>query len=332
MKRDLLAAALCRTGFQRALFHAYPWCGVLCLNYHRIGDNESTFYDRGLWSATEEDFDFQIQHIKRWFDVIHPGELPEAIRRKKGRFVLVTFDDGYRDNYTAAFPILKRHGVPATFFITTGFIDRPRLPWWDEIAWIVRTTDCRMLKLSSWLPEALVIDPLDVMPAVNRLLNAYKNLPGCNTDEFLYSLREESGTKPYDQDEAGSLWMTWGMLREMQSAGMSIGGHTVNHPILARQTADQQRREIVECAVRLQEELGHPMQSFSYPVGARTAFDQHTRTLVREAGAKYAFSYYGGYRTFADWDSYDIRRVAIETYITRELFTSVLAFPQVFAS
>ncbi len=66
--------------------------------------------------------------------------LPRVLAAKRGRYGMITFDDGYRDNHATALPILKREGVTATFFVATGFIDAPRLPWWDEIAWMVRTS------------------------------------------------------------------------------------------------------------------------------------------------------------------------------------------------
>ena len=113
------------------------WTGLVGLNYLRIGDGRQSPFDRGLWSATAEAFDEQLAWIKKNYDVVSPADLPAA---KSGRRVIITFDDGYRDNYTAAFPVLQRHGLPATFFVATGFIDEPRLPWWDEIAWMVRSS------------------------------------------------------------------------------------------------------------------------------------------------------------------------------------------------
>ena len=84
--------------------------GALVVNYHRIGNAEESIFDRGVFSTTEDQFDMQMAFLKRNFDVISPHDLPVARRMGRGRYVIVTFDDGYRDNYEKAFPILKRTG------------------------------------------------------------------------------------------------------------------------------------------------------------------------------------------------------------------------------
>ena len=134
------------------------WRGLVGLNYHRIGDGRGTIFDRGLYSATEQDFDAQVRWLKSNFDVIAPHEIASALRTKRGRHVIVTFDDGYVDNHQHAFPILKSHGVSGTFFIATGFIDEPRLPWWDQIAWMVRTSKQSGLELPGFLEGRVTFD------------------------------------------------------------------------------------------------------------------------------------------------------------------------------
>jgi peptidoglycan/xylan/chitin deacetylase (PgdA/CDA1 family) len=125
--------------------------------------------------------------------------------------------------------------------------------------------------------------------------------------------------------------MNWDMLREMHAAGMTVGGHTVTHPILARVSRERKREEIRGCGNRLAEEIGEPLRYFSYPVGGPEAFDAATRDTLREAGVQYAFSYYGGWRRFSEWDDYDVRRVPIEAYLTTYWFRSIISLPAFFA-
>ena len=309
------------------------WRGVLSLAYHRVGHAAGSPFDRGLWSATPEVFRAQLRHLKRHFDVVGPADLAEVVRKARGRYVLITFDDGYRDNYEQAFPILRTEGLGATFFVTTGFVDRPRLPWWDEVAWMVRTSGREGLPAGEWLDAPVAFDPPRREKAIRTLLARYKQLPGESTAAYMDFLAGATGSgRCRDADAAvDSMWMTWDMLREMKAGGMWVGGHTVNHPVLARLDRDRQGQEITGCAARLREELGEPMRWFSYPVGGPDAFNDDTRRCLRDVGVEVAFSYYGGYRQFDDWDWHDVRRVAVETDVTDADFRGMLALPQAFA-
>jgi peptidoglycan/xylan/chitin deacetylase (PgdA/CDA1 family) len=306
------------------------WSGVLTLNYHRIGDGSKSVFDRGLWSAGVEEFSDQLRFCKGELDLIGPDQLERALSAPSGRYGLITFDDGYRDNYEIAFPILRQQRVPATFFVTTGFIDDRRLAWWDEIAWIVRSSRQSRIESSRWLPTPVVFDEPSRERAVGALLHAYKLLPSAETSEYLDAVAAAAGTGRC-QLPLGGEWMTWEMLRKMRDAGMTIGGHSVTHPVLARANRERQQWEIAECAKRLKFELGEPMRYFAYPVGSATAFNQVTRDCLREAGVQFAFSYYGGFRTFSDWDDLDVRRVAIEVEITPDWFRAIVVLPRLFA-
>lgn len=330
-KKAALTRLLALTGLRSPLSWMVSRSGVLVLNYHRVGDGGSSPFDRGLWSASSEAFTDQIRFCKSHLEMITPDDLPRVRASKRGRYGLITFDDGYRDNFDVAFPILKKEGVPATFFITTGFIDAPRVPWWDEIAWMVRMSRRDTVELPGWLPGPVSFDEPDREYAIRTLLQAYKAMPDDSTPSYLDAIAEATGSGRCREVAGKNLWMNWDLLREMQAGGMTIGGHTVTHPILARASRERQSAEIRDCGKRLAEEIGVPMRCFSYPVGGQTAFDAVTREILREAGVRYAFSYYGGFRRFKDWDDYDIRRVPIETYLTPDWFRSIISLPAFFA-
>ena len=325
MKKRIAARILAHTGLGRLLAAVAPPSGILILNYHRIGDGSASPYDRGVWSADAEAFDAQMARLARDCDVISPADI-DSVAGRRGRHVLVTFDDGYLDNYEVAYPILRRHGVPATFFIATGFIDRPRLPWWDEIAWRVRATDAPRLDLQPWLPAPLA--PAEgVDAAIGAILRAYKALPDRESARMLERLREQTGLQtPARVDD---LWMDWDMIREMAAGGMTIGGHTVDHPVLSRLPVERQREEIETCAARILAETGRPMEYFAYPVGSQWAFDDNTRACLEAAGVKRAFSYYGGH-AHTDSPRLDTPRMAMEPYIQMHDLSAMLWAPRLF--
>ncbi|MGA9422485.1 MAG: polysaccharide deacetylase family protein [Rhodanobacteraceae bacterium] len=328
MKRQRLAAFIGKVGMRGILAKCLPAKGIVGLNYHRIGDGSRSNLDRGLWSATRESFDQQLAYLKRNCDVIAPADIDEARKDARSLHVLVTFDDGYRDNYEVAFPALQRHGIPATFFIATGFIDQPRLPWWDEIAAIVRFSPRDTLELDGWLSEPLPIRLGERQQTIETLLALYKSLPTARAKSFIHDLRA-SAAAPTTQPAAERLWMTWDMIRDLAAHGMTIGGHTVNHVVLANASREEQRREISACTQRIEHEVGLPVRYLAYPVGGRDTFNADTLECLRQAGIRYAFSYYGGYAT-AESHPYDMPRMAMEPYIDREWFRAIVSVPRLF--
>jgi peptidoglycan/xylan/chitin deacetylase (PgdA/CDA1 family) len=330
-KREWLARTLRSSGCDRLLNSFGSWRGLLVLNYHRIGDPWHSDLDRALWSATVEEFDRQIRDVTRHFDVVSLDDLDDVLAGRRGRHVLITFDDGYLDNYTEAFPILKSHNATATFFLTTGFLDVPRIPWWDEIAWMIRRSPLRELPANRWTGAPVPYDGVDRTRAINTLLKTYKRLIGRQTDDFIVELSELTGSGRCPPMVAHELWMTWPMIREMRQAGMSIGGHTVNHPILANLTPEQQDYEIRECRRRIVEELHEPITGFSYPVGGRSSFDEHTQAALARHGFRWGFTYLGGYVRQRQFERYALPRAAIEIDISQPLFNGLLTLPQLFA-
>ncbi len=305
--------------------------GVLVVNYHRIGEASESPFDRGVFSTTADQFDMQMDFLKRNFEVISPHELPVARRMGKGRFVIVTFDDGYRDNYELAFPILRRHGLKATFFIPTAFIDKRELSWWDTIAWMIRHSDAREIPGGKWFAEPLPLTGEDREHAIYLALQKYKSLPGRETAAFMADIASATGHASLPTNLGDDLWMTWNNIRELRLAGMTIGGHTVNHPLLARLTSSEQVQEIRGCHERLTEMTGIPPKAFSYPVGKRDTFTTITRAILLSVGFEYAFSFYGGYQNLVDIDLLDIKRVNVGRRTTQTVFESMTSLPSVLA-
>ncbi|MBM80492.1 MAG: polysaccharide deacetylase [Planctomycetaceae bacterium] len=320
------------TGLNRLLRLVGAWNGLLVLNYHRIGEPDGSLFDWDLWSASGADFDGQVRFLARNFDLIGLNDLDDVLTRPQrgSRHVLITFDDGYRDNFDLAYPILKSHGALAAFFLTSGFLDRPRITWWDEIAWMVRSSK------KSCLGENPCVGPLSFdeptrQQAIKKLLRTYKQLPGESTDSFIEILAEATGSGRCPNSEASTMWMTRDMVREMHSGGMTFGAHTVNHPVLSSLTAEEQDLEICESRLRIEQEICQEVTAFSYPVGSKDAFNQDTRHCLTRHGIRWAFSFYGGFWRPGQLDAYDLPRVAMESDVTSPALRSVAALPQLFA-
>ena len=341
-KRQLLLRGLASTGGLRLLESTPAWSGLIVLNYHRIGVAGDSLFDRALWSATQDDFDRQIEILKRSSDVIGLDELPDVVHRLEtglagsNRFAMVTFDDGYRDNFELAWPVLKSHGVPGVFFITTSFLDDGPLGWWDEVSWMVRSSTHDTIDATAWCGEQIAVDRPACDVAIQKLVRIMYMSDAERSAEFLSFLADQTGSGRVPKTLTEDLWMTWDHVREMRRSGMSIGAHTVTHPVLATRTAEQQSFEICESKLRLEQELGEPVTALSYPVGRRDSFNQATRTALAHHGIEWAFSYYGGFLSRGKArrepvDRFDIPRVAVESDTTLADFRSCIALPQIFA-
>lgn len=306
------------------------WRGALVLNYHRVGDSAGQPWDRTLWSATAEGFDEQLDFLARHTDVISPRDLPAVASAGRGRFVLLTFDDGYRDSYEVAYPLLRRHRLEATFFLSTGFLDRPHVAWWDELAWMVRNACRPVVERGEWLPGEVRLDG-DRDAAIATLVRTYKALQGDQDAAYLEHVAAATGAGRCTPAHADGMWMTWEMARELRDGGMAIGGHTVNHPILARLPEAEQEQEVAVCARRLREELDVPMRWFSYPVGNRDAFTGATRAILERHGVELAFSFYGGHARFSRWQALDVPRVHVGPAVERQRLQAMVRVPRVFA-
>ncbi len=307
------------------------WQGIVTLNYHRIGDLARTAIDPGVFSATAEQFEEQLRYLKTDCDVISVADIAEVMRPgSRRRCVLITFDDGYVDNYEVAYPILKQHGLPAVIFLTTDFLDKRVVSWWDEIAWIIKKSNRTELRLpDSWLTESLPLTNGHTRAALSRLLRLAKQLPPESLQKLLDDVAEAAGSGRAPQNSETAPWLTWDMVREMHGGGIDIGGHTVSHPVLSTCTSDQQRDEIVKSKQRIEQELGQSIQVFSYPIGQPWSFTAETKRLTREAGYQFAFSFYPGYSCSGS-DVHDMRRVAIEPRIQLQEVKAVVQMPRFF--
>jgi len=220
--------------------------------------------------------------------------------------VLITFDDGYVDNYTNAFPVLSGHGVQGTFFLPTSFIGTNRLAWWDRIASIVRRSPKRIVRLSHPSPREFDIERDGVFKVMEQVLWIYKLEAVGDTETFISMLMESFESAP---DESGRCFMDWDEARAMARGGMAIGSHAHSHEILARLPDEKQLDELVTSKALLESRLGITVDAFSYPVGLRESFSPATWAALRKANYRVAFSFYGGINLPEETDPYDVRRV-----------------------
>lgn len=236
-------------------------------------------------------FDTICGWVRNWFNVL---PLTDAVLRLRdgtlpARALAITFDDGYADNRSVALPILQRHGLTATFFIATGYLDGGRM-WNDTIIEAVRRTRKSTIDLSGLGGAGLGEFDLGSDPrkreAIDKILRTVKYLDPAERVRYSDRLAALAGAQlPHD------LMMTSSEVRELRLAGMQIGAHTVSHPILAVLSDDEARIEIFESRRVLEQITGEQVTVFAYPNG-RPGEDYVARDvlLARECGFAAAMS------------------------------------------
>jgi len=233
-------------------------------------------------------FEAQLRWVKGWFNVM---PLPDAVAALRdgtlpARPLCITFDDGYADNATLALPILRKLGLHATFFIATGYLNGGRM-WNDTIIEAVRRAAGPRLDLAGiGLGELAIGSDEERRGAIVALLRQLKYLPKAERRSKAQAVADAVGTAlPND------LMMTDRQLRELQAGGMTIGAHTVTHPILAGLGDAEAHAEIAEGKRALEGLTGKPVTLFAYPNGkpGRDYTATHVG-MVREIGFEAAVS------------------------------------------
>jgi peptidoglycan/xylan/chitin deacetylase (PgdA/CDA1 family) len=209
-------------------------------------------------------FEERMALLAAHFTLLPLSEAVERLARGAlpARAVCVTFDDGYADNYAIAAPILRRHGVCATFFVAARYLDGGRM-WNDTVIEAVRGATGPSLELSGL---GLGIYPVGSMEARRRtmhtLLASIKRRPPPEREEIAEGIRSAAGaTMPT------GLMMTTKQVRMLRAAGMEIGGHTLSHPILTRLSTAEATREMADGKAELERIIGEPVGLFAYPNG-----------------------------------------------------------------
>jgi len=285
LAKALLGQALVRGGlWQRRLRTWAERNAVIILTYHRVTEtwDDALDYSQPGMVVTDSTFERQVAVLKEHFEVVTLGALladgTSAARPARPRCV-ITFDDGWRDNYDLAFPILRRHGLPATVFLATDFIGSDRAFWHTELIYLFTRT-----QLSRSLREEITFRayPGPVRQELRRLAKGGP-LGACDLDplvEAVKALCDEEVIEELVQTLSGAVglrrplfqgrkfFLDWDQVRAMDSVGFEIGSHGCSHRILTRLPADTANEELVRSKAEIERRVGGKVEHFAFPNGA----------------------------------------------------------------
>lgn len=254
---------------------------IQILIYHRVNDDNDPFFP-GLPINV---FRAQMEYLASKFNIVSLEDATERLQKENvpENAVVITFDDGYRDNYTNAFPILKDLRIPATIFLATDAIDSRRVLWHDRVFAAFRESRVNVLKgFGSKSEEYRLGTVEEKLWAQGEALNFIRQ-----HDEqerlLLIDLLIEKLKVP-DRKESPGLMLSWEEVREMRNDGLCFGSHTISHPVLSKLSPERSREEVEKSKQIIEERLGTCIQTFAYPNGKEDDFNDETKNLLRDAG------------------------------------------------
>lgn len=265
-------------------------------------------------------FERHVDHVGRYYRPVELNEVLAAYaegRPLPPRAVLITFDDGYLNNAEEAAPLLRKKGIPAAFFLTTGYLDGTQRPWWYVLRnWIARAG----VQAVGWPQETIRYseDPRACIAAWEARLKVMREP---EREAELDQLAKRLGLPP----ETGIAFMSWDHARDLLKQGFALGAHTVRHTNLGVENAETVRREIAESVARIRAETGAPPKAFAFPYGRETDIGPASDDALHNTGISLAFTTEHGLNR-ADAAPLRLRRLNVSSHFDCIAFEKLLAW------
>lgn len=263
--------------------------------YHRVvanGSAEAGSFDIEQGIPADE-FERQMRFLCRHFKPVKASRIQSDLGHDI-QFA-VTLDDGYEDNYRVAAPILKKLGIPATFYVVSDFVGTDRLFWWEQIADLMRRSERENLEMPVIVPGfggdgvLPMRDHVERSHAYEMLCAAIRNGPHVDIPLQMERAAEFFGVALREQGRDYGL-MDWHQLKDLVRQGFEVGGHTATHCNLIAANEETLRREVNESMRIIESELDAPVESFAYPYGLFEASNELVTRALAQTNCRAAFT------------------------------------------
>lgn len=308
----LLSYILYYSGIIRIYSKIFP-TKTKILTYHSINIQSNSI--PGMVQNVKN-FEQQMRYLKDNFRVISLTDLCRLLKNGKElpkNSVVITFDDGYRDNYLNAYPILRKYKIPATIFLTTHPVETQEPLFFDVLCYGIFTTlkkivDLQDLGFSKYLLDKKILQ----LKAVKEINNFSKQMTFQEKSRFLHILSDRLKVD-FEELKAMRLYLSWDEVMEMSRDGIEIGAHTKTHPQLASMPDKELQSEILDSRDIIEKRLGKKVFSFAYPFGSAIDFDHRTKEVVKRGGFECACSLIRGNGSA---DIFALNRIVVDDNMT----------------
>lgn len=271
---------------------------ALILMYHRVsprGQGVPDYSPNGI-TVTPAEFEMQLRFLRRHYDVQPLAHIVAAVRGERAftpNMCAVTFDDGWQDVYEHAFPLLKKYSIPATIYLTTGFIDGKNWFWEERSKYLLalihkaaRRPDQTAAMLESVRRELAPFGLHDLLLVRENKLPWFlsqqgRGMKGWNAERRVDLMQCLERLAEKIDPNAPRPFMNWDEVHEMSRHNIEFGSHTVSHPVLPDLPDGRAMEELAGAAKRIHTQLGCAPRNFAYPYGK---FNEHIRRQVQQEG------------------------------------------------
>jgi len=256
--------------------------GILC--YHRVGTGGIPLFSQ----LAPRTFEAQMRHIRKHFRVVPLGqlcrEMHEGLPVKPT--LAVTFDDGYRDLYTHAFPVLREYQIPATIYLIGECMETGEVPWYDRIFLALKVAVGSTLEQELDSPRRFnLVSPSARAAAAWEIVSYLKTVSNLQRLNWCDAFERRI---PLPQQDLQGRMLDWQQVREMSRGGIFFGAHTMSHPVLSRLEGPTVEVELLSSKRLLEQGLGRSVEEFAYPFGKPEDWGVHSQDLLKRCGYRSA--------------------------------------------
>ena len=334
-KRVWISDFLFKTGLIFWIKKLYEHNSIVVLNYHRIRPSTSdapSEFDDNVFDVDVDEFARQMKWLKQHTRIISEKDLIDVITtpaynhsKSKTPLVAITFDDGYLDNYSLAYPVLKSLDIPAFFFVCTAMITDRRLWWWDVVAFLIKKCQKPSIVIDNQHHDLLA----EQSGTIQFFQHSLKKLSAAQINQFVQSLSSVCEVSPPSIDLQDRELMNWNQIREMVSNRMTVASHTHTHPGLALLGNHEIQEELMLSRQILETRTGQPVFSISYPFGDYCYVPSIIQTIARNCGYQLGFTSSFGVNPLKRIQPLALNRIA--GHLEKESTVSVMAvLPRLF--
>lgn len=241
-------------------------------SYRRLVDTSPDFLERLIRFFRKQKYVFvsldEVHDI-----LLHPRSAP--------KFVAFTFDDGYKDVYTTALPVLAEANVPFTLYLTTGIPDKTLIPWAHLLEKLLCRKEQFAFEFDNHYFKYVLHDDTQRELAFSSLSAFFKNLSTDNINRLAHSIFEEEDIRTVVRKR----FITWDEIIQMSNHPLAtIGAHTLNHPRLCHLSPEDAQKEMLESKLTIESRIGKPVRHFAYPYGSSYDVNEREFSLAKECG------------------------------------------------